>query len=50
VGSIVNGNTVIMPHDHVIVFCVSSTIRKMEIISIENDKRIQLQARIANNG
>ncbi len=30
VGSIVNGNTVIMPHDHVIVFCVSSTIRKME--------------------
>ena len=30
VGSIVNGNTVIMPHDHVIVFCVSSAIRKME--------------------
>lgn len=30
VGSIVNGSTVIMPHDHVVVFCVSSAIRKME--------------------
>ena len=30
VGSIVNGSTVIMPNDHVIVFCVSSAIRKME--------------------
>lgn len=30
VGSIVNGNTIIMPNDHVIVFCVSSAIRKME--------------------
>lgn len=29
-GSIVNGNTVIMPNDHVIVFCVSSAIRKIE--------------------
>ncbi|MBP1677506.1 MAG: Trk system potassium transporter TrkA [Bacteroidetes bacterium] len=29
-GSIVNGNTVIMPNDHVIVFCVSSAIRKLE--------------------
>ncbi|MDD3079160.1 MAG: Trk system potassium transporter TrkA [Paludibacter sp.] len=29
-GFIVNGNTVIMPEDHVIVFCVSSAIRKME--------------------
>lgn len=30
VGSTVNGNTVIMPNDHVIVFCVSSAIRKVE--------------------
>ena len=30
VGNIVNGNTIIMPNDHVIVFCVSSAIRKME--------------------
>jgi trk system potassium uptake protein TrkA len=30
VGSTVNGNTIIMPNDHVIVFCVSSAIRKME--------------------
>jgi len=30
VGSIVNGMTVINPDDHVIVFCVSSAIRKME--------------------
>lgn len=30
VGSIVNGNTVIEANDHVIVFCVSSAIRKME--------------------
>ena len=30
VGTIVNGNTIIMPNDHVIVFCVSSAIRKME--------------------
>ncbi len=29
-GSIVNGNTVIMPNDHVIVFCISSAIRKIE--------------------
>lgn len=27
-GFIVNGNTVIQPNDHVIVFCVSSAIRK----------------------
>lgn len=30
VGSIVNGNTVIEANDHVIVFCVSSAIRKIE--------------------
>jgi len=30
VGHIVNGNTQLQPNDHVIVFCVSSTIRKME--------------------
>ena len=30
VGNIVNGNTIIMPNDHVIVFCVSTAIRKME--------------------
>ncbi|HRS67841.1 MAG TPA: Trk system potassium transporter TrkA [Paludibacteraceae bacterium] len=30
VGYIVDGNTVIVPNDHVIVFCVSSAIRKME--------------------
>jgi trk system potassium uptake protein TrkA len=30
VGKIVNGNTVIQPNDHVIVFCVASAIRKME--------------------
>ena len=30
VGYIVDGNTVIIPNDHVIVFCVSSAIRKME--------------------
>jgi len=30
VGSIVNGNTIILPDDHVIVFCVSSAIRKIE--------------------
>ena len=30
VGSIVNGNTVIEANDHVIVFCVSSAIRKVE--------------------
>ncbi|MDO9153104.1 MAG: Trk system potassium transporter TrkA [Paludibacter sp.] len=30
VGNIVNGNTVILPNDHVIVFCISSAIRKME--------------------
>ena len=30
VGSIVYGDTLIMPNDHVIVFCVSSAIRKME--------------------
>ena len=30
VGSIVYGDTHIMPNDHVIVFCVSSAIRKME--------------------
>ncbi len=29
-GSIVYGDTLIMPNDHVIVFCVSSAIRKME--------------------
>ena len=29
-GFIVNGSSVIMPNDHVIVFCVSSAIRKME--------------------
>jgi trk system potassium uptake protein TrkA len=29
-GSIVNGNTVLMANDHVIVFCVSSAIRKIE--------------------
>ncbi|MDD3323384.1 MAG: Trk system potassium transporter TrkA [Paludibacter sp.] len=29
-GYIVNGSSVIMPNDHVIVFCVSSAIRKME--------------------
>ena len=29
-GHIVNGNTIIMPEDHVIVFCVASAIRKME--------------------
>ncbi len=29
-GHIVNGNTVIKPNDHVIVFCVSSAIRKIE--------------------
>jgi len=29
-GFIVNGNTVIQPNDHVIVFCVSSAIRKIE--------------------
>lgn len=29
-GSIVNGNTVIQANDHVIVFCVSSAIRKIE--------------------
>lgn len=29
-GSIVNGNTVIHPNDHVIVFCVASAIRKIE--------------------
>ena len=30
VGSIVSGNTEILPNDHVIVFCVSSAIRKIE--------------------
>ncbi len=30
VGMLVNGNTLIMPNDHVIVFCVASAIRKME--------------------
>ena len=30
IGYIVDGNTVIIPNDHVIVFCVSSAIRKME--------------------
>lgn len=30
VGNIVNGNTVIQPNDHVIVFCVASAIRKIE--------------------
>lgn len=30
VGSIVNGNTLIQPNDHVIVFCVASAIRKVE--------------------
>jgi trk system potassium uptake protein TrkA len=30
IGSIVNGNTVIKPNDHVIVFCISSAIRKVE--------------------
>ncbi len=30
VGSIVNGTTTIEPNDHVIVFCVSSAIRKIE--------------------
>lgn len=30
IGSIVNGNTVVMPNDHVIVFSVSSAIRKIE--------------------
>jgi len=29
-GSIVNGNTVVQANDHVIVFCVSSAIRKIE--------------------
>ena len=29
-GFIVNGNTLIQPNDHVIVFCVSSAIRKIE--------------------
>lgn len=29
-GSIVNGNTIIMPNDHVIVFCVTTAIRKIE--------------------
>lgn len=29
-GFIVNGNTVIQPNDHVIVFCVASAIRKIE--------------------
>ncbi len=29
-GSTVNGNTVIKPNDHVIVFCISSAIRKVE--------------------
>lgn len=30
IGSIVNGDTIIKPDDHVIVFCVSSAIRKIE--------------------
>ena len=30
IGDIVNGNTQIQPNDHVIVFCVSSAIRKIE--------------------
>ena len=30
IGYIVDGNTVIIPNDHVIVFCVSSAIRKIE--------------------
>lgn len=30
IGNIVNGNTLIMPNDHVIVFCISSAIRKVE--------------------
>ena len=30
IGYIVDGNTVIIPNDHVIVFCVSSAISKME--------------------
>lgn len=30
IGYIVDGNTVIIPNDHIIVFCVSSAIRKME--------------------
>ena len=30
IGYMVDGNTVIIPNDHVIVFCVSSAIRKME--------------------
>lgn len=29
-GYIVNGNTVIIPNDHVVVFCLASTIRKLE--------------------
>ena len=29
-GFIVNGNTVILPNDHVVVFCLASTIRKLE--------------------
>ncbi|MBP1664558.1 MAG: Trk system potassium transporter TrkA [Bacteroidetes bacterium] len=32
VGSIVYGNTQIMPNDHVIVFCISSAIRKVETL------------------
>jgi trk system potassium uptake protein TrkA len=30
IGSVVSGNTVIMPNDHVIVFCEASVIRKLE--------------------
>jgi len=30
IGSIVNGSTILQPNDHVIVFCVSSAIRKIE--------------------
>ncbi|MBP1637621.1 MAG: Trk system potassium transporter TrkA [Bacteroidetes bacterium] len=32
IGSIVYGNTQIMPNDHVIVFCISSAIRKVETL------------------
>ena len=32
VGSIVYGNTQILPNDHVIVFCISSAIRKVETL------------------
>ncbi len=30
IGNIVNGSTILQPNDHVIVFCVSSAIRKIE--------------------